>query len=869
MSRSLCLRYLAAATTLLSSLSVARDACPEVTGVCTDEDTTFPIPVLDLSLDSSQRPLINGIIDSDEYSSFLELPMFNGGKNGETGSPLDEAGRIGTAYLAYDHWNDIVCVAAHLSSTQVAPSEVEGWIQFGKTPDATKLIEGTAAVFEYVGTPDNSEAFVGYEGCWTINRNDPMMENILNNFIQVVFNRGTSVRASTGKAGDYGRLVCLTPTCPSTTTSTTTVTETSSTSTSTVQTTSTTTTGTTTTSEPTKTSTTTEDPQTSTTTGTTPGTSTTTTTAPDTTVITTTESPETTTGTTTTSETTKTSTTTEDPQTSTTTGTTPGTSTTTTTAPDTTVITTTESPETTTGTTTTSETTKTSTTTEDPQTSTTTRTTPGTSTTTTVAFDEHSSPSSSPTTSPSGTSYPSASPSCDYSTIDAINNKVTTPVNTPIDVRVLDNDITSSDGSLLDISYILFRGTSGECTITNDGTTITYTPNPDFFGTDTCIYTACDEMQHCDSAAVIIIVTPVIASDDSVTTEINTPVDIFATENDIFADGHPLTIVSIEENAHNGDCIIASQKIVIYIPDPNFHGSDSCKYQACDDRGICDSAIINITIDGTPCDEDDIITGSPVSSSPVHQPVSSPPTQHPTAKPVTPAPVARPTTSQPTMAPTPCGPRSFFFSGGVCTNGFDKENDLVYSTLIDCCNANYDSGCCRFEDVCYDPPTDDFIDDDPNEACYEPWRSKAYQVGDKVTGKDGKNYACNADFFLYCSWAAFEPGTGSSVDYYQLAWDELPTKCHTQLTKHPSPSPVSTLIPPVAPPVSCPEYFDKFARHYSAGDLSSYNGMIYQCITSNGRCNQDGYEPWSPLSHESWVVVGSCNGPQRLRMRRV
>jgi hypothetical protein len=206
--------------------------CPAVTETCTDTAATFQIPIANLSEDSSQRPIIDGIFDSNEYSSFLELPMFNGGKNGEAGSPLDKEGRIGTAYLAYDYSNDIVCVAAVLDSTflddpltssiQVQESEEDSWIQFGATKGATKLFQGTADVYEYVEKPDDNDFIIGYEGCWTIDRNDPKMENVLNNVVQVHFNRGSGETTSTGTAAADGRLVCLTPKCPITTTSTTT-----------------------------------------------------------------------------------------------------------------------------------------------------------------------------------------------------------------------------------------------------------------------------------------------------------------------------------------------------------------------------------------------------------------------------------------------------------------------------------------------------------------------------------------------------------------------------------------------------------------------------------------------------------------------
>ena len=301
-------------------------------------------------------------------------------------------------------------------------------------------------------------------------------------------------------------------------------------------------------------------------------------------------------------------------------------------------------------------------------------------------------------------------------TIDAINNKVTLPVNSSIDIQVLDNDIRSADGSPLDVTSIVFSGTHGECIITNEGTTITYTPNGDFYGIDTCIYTACDEKRRCDSAAVIINVTPVVANDDSVTTDINTPIDFFPLDNDIFTDGHPLVIAMIERNANDGDCVMVSPQMVVYIPNPNFSGMDSCEYTTCDDRGVCDTAFINITVVGTPCDEkeDRIITNSPthmvtsspsklgdnshptkkpalssptakpamsepsshpthlLTANPTNPPAISNPTLRPTEKPTTPAPTKHPFTSAPSMAPSPCARRYFFFASGVCTNAFDQ-----------------------------------------------------------------------------------------------------------------------------------------------------------------------------------------------------
>ena len=144
-----------------------------------EDDHTFEIPILDLSEKSSARPFFDGSLgcalegkvdgssdgnnegssngstdrssnDSsdilfsnhctgEEYPQFLELPMFNGGKNGEEGSPLNQEETIGTMYLVYDGYANIVCVAAHLNgaflktnvNVRVEEDDDESWIHFG------------------------------------------------------------------------------------------------------------------------------------------------------------------------------------------------------------------------------------------------------------------------------------------------------------------------------------------------------------------------------------------------------------------------------------------------------------------------------------------------------------------------------------------------------------------------------------------------------------------------------------------------------------------------------------------------------------------------------------------------------------------
>jgi hypothetical protein len=353
-------------------------------------------------------------------------------------------------------------------------------------------------------------------------------------------------------------------------------------------------------------------------------------------------------------------------------------------------------------------------------------------------------------------SLSTASPTCDYLVIDAKNNEVTTPANVPIDIKVLEDDILSLDQSPLEVVNILSTGSHGTCEIVENGTIIRYTPEEDYYGSDRCIYTACDTKDRCDSASVVINVIPIIATDDTATTEITTPVWIYPLQNDTALAGTISKVVSIKNPAKNGHCVIVNSETVVYIPNPNFNGVDTCEYNACVDGGFCDTAIIAITVTGTPCDDE--------------------------------APLP---TTNPTAAPTPCEPRTFHFSNGICSNADLPEDIGGYATLRECCNDKFDEGCCKFEDVCFHDSEGtgqpDFgvfeTSQAPNEMEAEsfeektspqPWTwkdkddDKKYIGGDKVVGEDGKIYECLNDFAAYCNWEEFKPPV--HPHFWQLAW---------------------------------------------------------------------------------------------------
>lgn len=87
----------------------------------------------------------------------------------------------------------------------------------------------------------------------------------------------------------------------------------------------------------------------------------------------------------------------------------------------------------------------------------------------------------------------------------ARNDDVSTPENTPIIIDVLANDI-DREGDHLMITDIT-SPSNGENEINDGGQTITYTPNTNFVGVDTFIYTIFDGVTGTDTATVTVTVT--------------------------------------------------------------------------------------------------------------------------------------------------------------------------------------------------------------------------------------------------------------------------------------------------------------------------------------------------------------------------
>ena len=165
-----------------------------------------------------------------------------------------------------------------------------------------------------------------------------------------------------------------------------------------------------------------------------------------------------------------------------------------------------------------------------------------------------------------------------------------------------DNSITdelsdhTTDIDNEDLEYSIADNPShGSLTISPAGV-FTYIPESNYSGTDSFVYSACDE-ETCDEATVTIIINAIndapIAIDDEDTTNEDSSVS-GSLNNDIDLDNDPL-VFEIISNPMNGAINIESNGNYEYTPDPDFNGVDMITYEVCD--GIqCDAGVLVITV---------------------------------------------------------------------------------------------------------------------------------------------------------------------------------------------------------------------------------------------------------------------------------
>jgi hypothetical protein len=179
----------------------------------------------------------------------------------------------------------------------------------------------------------------------------------------------------------------------------------------------------------------------------------------------------------------------------------------------------------------------------------------------------------------------------------AADDAATTNEDALVTVDLLANDSDPDAGDTLKVTN-LSTPANGSLVDNGDGT-VTYTPDPDFNGTDTFTYTANDGTIDSNIATVTITVNPTndppVATDDATTTPADTPVTINVLSNDSDVDGDPLT-VSIETQPTNGSAAVNKDGTITYTPGSGFSGTDTFTYTANDGNGGTDTATVTVDV---------------------------------------------------------------------------------------------------------------------------------------------------------------------------------------------------------------------------------------------------------------------------------
>ena len=188
----------------------------------------------------------------------------------------------------------------------------------------------------------------------------------------------------------------------------------------------------------------------------------------------------------------------------------------------------------------------------------------------------------------------------------ADNDTTMTNEDTPVTLNALLDD-TDPDGDLHGDSLTILTPPVNGLALDNGDSTVTYTPDANFFGIDSIQYEICDTSalgSLCDTAWIFITVNPVndppVADDEVASTPEETPITIGVTDGDIDPDGQidSTTVALVDSTANGSVSIDPVTGDITYTPNPDFNGMDTLTYEVCDNGSpvLCDTAQVIITV---------------------------------------------------------------------------------------------------------------------------------------------------------------------------------------------------------------------------------------------------------------------------------
>ncbi len=197
---------------------------------------------------------------------------------------------------------------------------------------------------------------------------------------------------------------------------------------------------------------------------------------------------------------------------------------------------------------------------------------------------------------------------------EAADDQATTAEDQAVIITVLTGD-TDTEGGALTVTGVGSAG-NGQVAVQPDFNVI-YTPDANFFGTDSFTYTISDGGGATDTGTVTVEVTSVNDApepdDEAVTVQEDTALTIDVLDGDEDVDGDALSISGFEQGAlgsvsrdDRGDGDPTNDRLT-YTPDANAFGADSFTYVVDDGNGGSQTATVTVTI--TPVNDLPVFAG--------------------------------------------------------------------------------------------------------------------------------------------------------------------------------------------------------------------------------------------------------------------
>jgi gliding motility-associated-like protein len=181
-----------------------------------------------------------------------------------------------------------------------------------------------------------------------------------------------------------------------------------------------------------------------------------------------------------------------------------------------------------------------------------------------------------------------------------LNDIFNTNQNQNLNNNILINDSDIESALTVTINPVL-NTVNGVITMQANGD-FTYTPNFNFIGSDTAVFTVCDADGACANDTIFITVLPIVNIPPTVVNDFysldeNTSITDNFLVNDSDPDGFLVITLTPIINVQNGTLIYDNLGTFTYTPNNGFTGNDTAVINICDNNGLCapDTLFFNVT----------------------------------------------------------------------------------------------------------------------------------------------------------------------------------------------------------------------------------------------------------------------------------